>query len=121
MAQALGTSIDSILVQNEIQILLAYYGDGIESYNVTDRLSRLIQKDHLEIEINSFILGCHMEHNRPKYLIVKFETEEGVFYTFAKEQECMIITNKTKVSIIYLMYQLCRNLEREMNVRGQQH
>lgn len=96
LAQALGTSIDSILVQNEIQILSAYYGDGIESYNVTDRLSRLIQKDRLEIEVNALILGCQMEHNRPKYLIVKFETEEGVFYTFAKEQERMIITNKTK-------------------------
>ena len=44
LAQALGTSIDSILVQNEIQILSAYYGDGIESYNVAGT-----QKNYYEV------------------------------------------------------------------------
>ncbi|HWT75574.1 MAG TPA: helix-turn-helix transcriptional regulator [Mobilitalea sp.] len=85
LAKTLDTSIDSLLTDNRLQILSAFYGDGIESHPVANRLNKLIQNDVLEVEVNSFSLACPIENNRPKYLIVKYQSEQKVYYTFAEE------------------------------------
>ncbi|MCL2158801.1 MAG: hypothetical protein FWH48_05270, partial [Oscillospiraceae bacterium] len=68
-----------------IQILSAFYGDGIESHNVANRLNKLIESDALEIDVNAHSLACSPANNRPKYLIAKYQTESGIFYAFAGE------------------------------------
>ncbi len=92
LAKALDTSIDSILIDNKIQVLSAFYGDGLENHNVANRLNKLIQNDSLKIEVNALSLACPIDNNRLKYLILKYQTQNGVFYAFAKENKQLIIS-----------------------------
>ncbi len=94
LAKALNTSIDSILTDNKIQILSAFYGDGLESFNVTNRLNKFIQNDTLEIEVNALSLACPINNNHPKYLIVKYQTEHGEFYTYTENGKILVINPK---------------------------
>ncbi len=85
LAKALDTSIDFILTDNQLQILAAFYGDGLENCEVTDRLNQLVQHDCLELEVGASSLACPLDYNRPRYLIVSYQTPVGVFYAFAQE------------------------------------
>jgi len=91
LANALTTRIDALLADSKIQVLSAVYGDGIESFDVADRLNGLVYNDRLDITAGAASLACPADFNRPKYLIVKFETEQGVYYTCAGDNERMII------------------------------
>ncbi|WMJ90013.1 helix-turn-helix domain-containing protein [Anaerocolumna sp. MB42-C2] len=96
LAKALGTSIDSLLTDSKIQILSAFYGDGIESYNVAKRLNKLIQNDNLDIMVNALTLACPLDNNRPKYLILKYQIEQNIYYTFADEDSQLTIDLNSK-------------------------
>ncbi|MGF7145043.1 hypothetical protein HNQ56_003479 [Anaerotaenia torta] len=96
LAKLLDTSIDSILTDSKLQILSAFYGDGMESHNVTSRLNKLLQNDSLEIEVNALSLACQPGGSRPGYLAVKYRTEQGVFYTFAEENGHLAINLESK-------------------------
>lgn len=96
LASALNTSVDNILIHYRIQVLSAFYGDGIENYNVTNRLNKFIQNDTLDIEVNSISLACPVNNSRPKYLILKFQTENGIAFCFAKDKEHLLINLQTK-------------------------
>ncbi|MCL2058217.1 MAG: helix-turn-helix domain-containing protein [Oscillospiraceae bacterium] len=85
LAKALETSIDSLFMDSSLRILSAFYGDGIESHNVANRLNRLIEDGALEIDVNGTSLACQIANNRPRYLIVKYQEEQGVFYAYAGE------------------------------------
>jgi transcriptional regulator with XRE-family HTH domain len=93
LANSLDTSIDSLLTDSKIQILSAFYGDGIESHNVANRLNKLTENDALEIDVSANLLACHAEGNRPKYLIVKYQANQGVFYAFAAENGRLAINS----------------------------
>jgi transcriptional regulator with XRE-family HTH domain len=92
LANALDTSIDSLLTDNKLQILSAVYGDGIEHYNVTHRLNRLIQNDKLDIMVNSLTLVCPLDNNRPKYLIIKYQINQDIYYAYEEENKQLILT-----------------------------
>ncbi len=96
LARSLDTSIDSILTDNKIQVLSAFYGDGIENRNVTARLNKLIQNDTLEINVNGAILACLIDNNRPKFITVKYQTESGIYYIFASENNNLLINLDSK-------------------------
>jgi len=96
LAKALDTSIDSLLTESNIHILAAFYGDGMESYNVTSRLNRLMENDVLDIEVNPVSLACAINNNRPKYVIVKYQAEQGVYYLFAAENKRLVINRDAK-------------------------
>lgn len=96
LAKALDTSIDSILTDSNIQVLSAFYGDGIENHNVANRLNKLIQNDTLDIEVNALSLACPLDNNRPKFLIVKYQIQQDIFYTFAGENERLTINLNNK-------------------------
>ena len=96
LAKALETSIDSLFIDSNIRILSAFYGDGIESHNVANRLNKLTENDVLEIDVNNTTLACGLGNNRPKYLIVKYQTEQGDFYTFAGENERLSLNAESK-------------------------
>ena len=96
LAKALETSIDSLFIDSSIRILSALYGDGIESHNVANRLNKLIENDVLEIDVNNTSLACGVANNRPKYLIIKYQTEQGAFYTFAGEHDLLSLNAESK-------------------------
>ena len=96
LAKALETSIDSLLTDSNIQILSAFFGDGLETHNVTNRLNKLIENDVLEIDVNIVSLACAIENIRPKYLTVKYQTVNGVFYAFTKENDRLSINSESK-------------------------
>ena len=111
LAKALDTSIDSLLTDSRIQILYAFYGDGIENHNVTNRLNKLIENDALEIEVNAVSLACPVEYNRPKYLAIKYQMEQGAFFALAEEGkrfsinlDCKGLTSSEKVKIVAAVY-----------------
>ena len=91
LAKALDTSIDSLLTDSNLQILSAFYGDGMENHNVSNRLNKLTENDVLETDVNDVSLACSIGNNRPKFLIVKYQTEQGVFYMFSKENDRLAI------------------------------
>lgn len=111
LAKALDTSIDSLLTDSKIQILSASYGDGIENYNVANRLNKLIQNDSLDIMVNALTLACPLDNHRPKYLTVKYQIEQDIYYTFAEENKQLTVDlnykgfrNTDGVSIIAASY-----------------
>jgi transcriptional regulator with XRE-family HTH domain len=85
LARVLDTSIDVLLTDNKIQILSAFYGDGLESHAVTSRLNRLLQNNMLDLTVNGVTLGCPLTNNRRKFLILKYKIEQQVFYDFTGE------------------------------------
>ena len=91
LAKTLETSIDALFVENDMQILSAFYGDGMESYDVTNRLNMLIENCMLEADVNTTSLACLISNYRMKYLTVKYQTEKGVFYAFAAEDNRLSI------------------------------
>ncbi len=93
LAHELHASIDSILTNNEILILYAAFGDGIEHYDVTHHLNKSIHHDSLNIEVNEPSLACPICFDRPKYVIVKYQTEQGIYYTYKEEGGQLIINS----------------------------
>lgn len=91
LAKALHTSIDNLLSQNDLQVLSASYGDGIENVDVADRLNRLIQNDRLELEVNDQSLACSVAEGHPTFLIVRYQMGESISYIFAREREHLLI------------------------------
>lgn len=111
LAKVLNTSVDSLLIDSKIQILSAFYGDGIESHNVAGRLNKLIQNDVLDIVVNTLTLACPLDNNRPKYLTLKCQIEQDVYYMFAEDNKQLTINlnskglrNKEHVSIVAASY-----------------
>ena len=96
LARALETSIDALFSDGGLQILSAAYGDGIECHDVTGRLNRLTEGGALEAEVSGAALACAVANNRPKFLTVKYQTEQGVFYAFAKEGSRISINLESK-------------------------
>ena len=85
LAKALDTTIDAILIESRMRILSAFYGDGIESFNVTALLDRFICNDILKIDVNAASLACPAEWNRPKFLIVKYRVDDSIYGAFAAD------------------------------------
>ena len=96
LAKALDTSIDALFTDRGIQILSALYGDGMKSYSVATRLNKLVVNDDLEIDISDVSLAFPVNNNRVKYLIVKYQTEQGLFYAFAAEKSRLSINTGSK-------------------------
>lgn len=91
LAKALHTSIDNLLNQNDLQILSAYYGDGIDAIDVTGRLNRLVQNNRLDIEVNEQVFACQASKDRPAFLTVKYQMGDHISYTFVKENDRLLI------------------------------
>ncbi len=96
LARALDTSIDSLLTDSRLQILTAFYGDGLERCSVANRLNRLIENDALTLTVSASALGCSLENNRPNYLIVKYQLGEELLCAFAEEGAQLTIDSGSK-------------------------
>jgi|LSQX01.1.fsa_nt_gb transcriptional regulator with XRE-family HTH domain len=96
LARALDTSIDSLLLDSKLQILSAFYGDGIESFSVANRLNRLIANDTLVVTVNSQSLACPVRNSRPKFLIMKYRIGQDNYFDYVEDGKQLSLDQYSK-------------------------
>ena len=96
LAEALDCSIDSLLVPKELFILEAVYTDGQTNIPVTQSLNALVRSNILNICVNRQFVGAAIESDRLKLLTVKYRTPKGVYFTYALENECLLLDRDSR-------------------------
>lgn len=91
IAGALDCTIDSLFSMSDLIILDAWFGDGIEKRSVTTRLTKYIENNTLRMAVNPNIFDSNEGSGRVLYLIVKYRNLNGVYYTYAKQNEVLDI------------------------------
>ena len=90
IAALLETSIDSILIPQELVILDARYTCGNNGYIVvTDTVNRAVDGDSLKFMAKCPIGGHSVENPAVFVLTVKYQTPEGTFYDFVPQGETL--------------------------------
>ena len=95
LAQALECSIDSLLRPRELFILDAAYTDGQTSIPVTLYLNDMVRDNKLNIYVNTPFIGAAIESDRLKFLTVKFQTPKGIFFTYAIQNDHLILDKES--------------------------
>lgn len=96
LAGALDCTIDSLFGMSDLIILDAWFGDGIEKRSVTTRLTKYIESNALRMTVNPNIFYSNEGSGRVLYLIVKYRNLNGVYYTYAKQNEVLDIDAYSK-------------------------
>ena len=97
VAALLGTSIDSILIPQEIVILDARYTCGNNSYIVvTDIVNRAVDGNSLKFMAKCPIGANSVEGPSVFVLTVKYQTPEGMFYAFVPQGETLELDLSSK-------------------------
>lgn len=96
LAKTLGASIDSILVPQELQILSAVYTDGETSIDVTRHINRFIIGNELKITVNQQVIGSTLRSRRIKYLIIKYQVPDGVYFIYTRKDDNLSLDVNTK-------------------------
>lgn len=91
LAEALDCSIDNLLYPRELFILEAVYTDGETHIPVTHFINNLVRDNALNIYVNAPFTGVCLESDRVKVLTVKYQTSRGIFYTFAPQNEKLVL------------------------------
>lgn len=91
LARVLGCSIDSLLNPRELFILEAVYTDGQTHIPVTRFVNDRVNDNILDIYVNTPYIGASIESDRLKILTIKFQTSEGVYFSFALQNENLIL------------------------------
>ncbi len=95
LAEALDCSIDSLLCPRELFILEAVYTDGEKEVPVTRFLDNLVRDNVLDIYVNQTFTGDSLESDRLKVLTVKFQTPEGVGFSYALQNQNLTLDRKS--------------------------
>ncbi|MBN2076334.1 MAG: helix-turn-helix transcriptional regulator [Dehalococcoidales bacterium] len=95
LARILDCSIDNILMVNNLQILDAIYGDGLENENVTKRLNRLVEDNGLSIKVDYLSIASNAARGRKRYLLVKYQNDTGVSYCVTADNEDLSLDNSS--------------------------
>lgn len=98
LAEALGCSIDNLLCPREILILEAVYTDGQTEIPVTRFLNGLVRNKDISIPVNETFLGVSIPENRLKMLTIKYQTPEGIYFSYALQNHMLVLNNRTSVS-----------------------
>ena len=96
LANTLGCSIDSLLMPRELFILEAVYTDGCTHIPVTGFIDSFVRGNELSITICSPFIGEQIESSRLKLLTVKYQTPDGIFFTYALQNETLHIAASRK-------------------------
>lgn len=96
LAEVLGTSIDSLLMPQELIVLKAEITDGFTSFDITRILNNYINGNQLYIAVNPAIMGVNMESKRIKVLTVKYQTPEGIYFDYKLENQFLELDLKSK-------------------------
>lgn len=91
LAEALDCSIDSLLCPRELFILEAVYTDGQTSLPVTRVVNDLVCGSRLNFSVNASLIGASMESSRLKVLTVKYQTPEGIRFSYALQNEKLVL------------------------------
>ncbi len=95
LAEALDCSIDSLLCPKELLVLEAVYTDGQTGVSVTRILNDMVCGSRLTFCVNPSLMGASIESDRLKILTVKYETSEGIYYSYAVQNENLILDRKS--------------------------
>lgn len=95
LAEALDCSIDSLLCPRELFILEAVYTDGETEVPVTRFLDNLVRDNVLDVYVNQAFTGASLESDRLKVLTVKFQTPEGVGFSYALQNQNLTLDRKS--------------------------
>lgn len=97
LAEALGCSIDNLLCPREILILEAVYTDGQTQVPITRFLNGLVRNKDISIPVNETFLGASIPGDRLKVLTIKYQTPEGIFFSYALQNNMLTLDNRTPV------------------------
>ena len=89
IAALLGTSIDSILIPQELVILDARYTCGDSYIVVTDIINRAVDSNKLRFKAECPIGGMSVEGSAVFVLTVKYQTPNGTYYAFVPQSETL--------------------------------
>ena len=92
----LGTSIDSILIPQELVILDARYTCGDSYIVITDALNRAVDGNQLKFKAACPIGGHSVEGSAVFVLTVKYQTPDGTYYAFAPQGETLELDLSSK-------------------------
>lgn len=95
LAEALDCSIDSLLCPRELFILEAVYTDGQTQIPVTRFLNDMVRGNTLNIYVNTPFIGASIEGDRLKLLTIKYQTSEGICFSYALQNEKLILDRKS--------------------------
>ncbi len=87
LSQALGVSIDSLLIPKELVLLSGVYTDGVTEMDVTRTLEGRINGNRLYLTCTPQFLGCSLEGGRVKLLTIKYQTPEGLYYDYILQDQ----------------------------------
>ncbi|WP_058301144.1 helix-turn-helix domain-containing protein [Gorillibacterium timonense] len=91
LSRALGHSIDSLLMPQELIILSAVYTDGSESHDVTSYLNSFITGSRLTFPVNEHTLPYELSGDRIKVLLVKYELPSGIHAAYVRKGKSLAI------------------------------
>ncbi|MDE7211777.1 MAG: helix-turn-helix domain-containing protein [Lachnospiraceae bacterium] len=95
LAEALDCSIDSLLLPKELFILEAVYTDGQTNIPVTHSVNALVRSNTLNIYVNQQFIGAEIKGERLKLLTVKYQTPKGIFFSYAMENESLLLDKES--------------------------
>lgn len=95
LAEALDCSIDNLLCPRELFILEAVYTDGQTQIPVTRFLNGMVRDNALNICVSAAFIGVTLESDRLKLLLVKYQTSQGIRFSYALENETLLLDRKS--------------------------
>lgn len=95
LAEALNCSIDSLLYPRELFVLEAVYTDGQIHIPVTRFVNDMVRDNTLNIYVNEPFIGASIESDRLKLLTVKFQTPTGICFSYALQNENLILDKES--------------------------
>ena len=96
LAEALDCSIDNLLCPRELFILEAIYTDGQTQVPVTRFLNDMVRDNTLNIYVNAPFICVSIESDRLKLLLVKYQTPKGLYFSYALQNENLILNMKSE-------------------------
>lgn len=91
LAEALDCSIDSLLCPRELFVLEAVYTDGQTHIPVTHFVDNMVRGNALCLYVNEPFLGVSVSGGRVKMLTVKYQTSKGVFFSYALQNDSLVL------------------------------
>lgn len=95
LAEALNCSIDSLLYPRELFILEAVYTDGQTHIPVTRFVNDMVRDNMLNIYVNEPFIGASIESDRLKFLTVKFQTPNGICFSYALQNKNLVLDKES--------------------------
>lgn len=95
LAEALNCSIDSLLCPRDFFVLEAVYTDGETNIPMTHFVENMVRSNGLCINVNESFLGVSIASDRLKMLTVKFQTPEGIFFSYALENHSLVLDKES--------------------------